>query len=329
MPCRRSMTCWRRSSLANGDALRVQTQPTMVFIGVTTGKSAMMQVFPHWSDVWGLGARLVGYDAPLHAPPEIYRAIVEHIKRDPMTCGGLVTTHKIDLLSACHDLFDELDPNAQLLGEVSSISKRSGRLIGHAKDPISSGLSWEAFIPADHFAVHEADVLCFGGGGAAGAISVYLSNATGRGRPRRCIIVDINQERLDHIQRTHAQLALPLNFEYILNAEASRNDELMASLPRGSVIVNATGMGKDRPGSPISDAAVFPEHGYVWELNYRGELNFLHQARAQVQARRLTVEDGWVYFLHGWAQVVAEVFDARLTPGVFMRLDAAASAVRG
>lgn len=315
--------------MANEQALQFQTQPTMIFIGVTTGRSAMMQVFPRWSEVWGLGAQLVGYDAQLHAPPEVYRAVVEHIRRDPMTYGGLVTTHKIDLVSACHDLFDELDPYAQLLGEVSSISKRDGKLIGHAKDPITSGLSWEAFVPASHFLGHEADVLCFGGGGAAGAISVYLSNAEGRGRPRRCVIVDISQERLDHMRHTHAQMSHPLNFEYILNADTNQNDSLMADLPAGSVVINATGMGKDRPGSPISDAAQFPQGGFAWELNYRGELNFLHQARAQAAARGLIVEDGWVYFLHGWAQVVAEVFHAPLSPQVFARLDAAASAVRG
>jgi shikimate dehydrogenase len=315
--------------MANELALQAQTQKTMVFIGVTTGKSAMMQVFPRWSQAWGLGAQLVGYDAPLHAPPQVYRQIVEHIKHDPMTCGALVTTHKIDLVSACRDLFDEFDPYAQLLGEVSSISKREGRLFGYAKDPITSGLSWEAFVPPTHFIDHDADVLCFGGGGAAGAISVYLSNAVGRGRPRRCQIVDISQERLDHMRHTHEQLRHPLKFEYILNGDTSRNDALLAELLPGSVVVNATGMGKDRPGSPISDAARFPEGSFAWELNYRGELNFLHQARAQAAARGLTVEDGWVYFLHGWAQVVAEVFHAPLTPEVFARLDAEASAVRG
>lgn len=315
--------------MANEQALQAQQQRTMIFIGVTTGKSAMMQVFPRWSEVWGLGAQLVGFDAPLHAPPEVYRAVVEHIKRDPMTFGGLVTTHKIDLVSACRDLFDELDPYAQLLGEVSSISKQDGKLVGHAKDPITSGLSWEAFVPASHFLDHEVDVLCFGGGGAAGAISVYMSNASGRGRPRRFIVVDISQQRLEHMRHTHEQLATPLDFEYILNAETAHNDALMAALPPGSVVINATGMGKDRPGSPISDAAAFPEGGYVWELNYRGELNFLHQARAQAAARGLTVEDGWVYFLHGWAQVVAEVFHAPLSPEVFARLDGAASVVRG
>ena len=61
--------------------------------------------------------------------------------------GALVTTHKIDLLKACRDLFDEFDYYAQLTGEISCISKRDGKLCGHAKDPISSGLALEAFLP--------------------------------------------------------------------------------------------------------------------------------------------------------------------------------------
>jgi hypothetical protein len=28
--------------------------------------------------------------------------------------------------------------------------------------------------------------------------------------------------------------------------------------------------------------------------------------------RRLTVEDGWIYFLHGWTRVIAEVFDVNI-----------------
>ena len=47
----------------------------------------------------------------------------------------------------------------------------------------------------------------------------------------------------------------------------------------------------------------------MWELNYRGELLFLAQARAQQEARNLSIADGWTYFLHGWTQVIAQVFD--------------------
>ncbi|MEO8243790.1 MAG: shikimate dehydrogenase, partial [bacterium] len=66
--------------------------------------------------------------------------------------------------------------------------------------------------------------------------------------------------------------------------------------------------GKDAPGSPLSWDGRFPDQGIVWELNYRGDLVFLDQANAQKDARHLQVEDGWTYFIHGWTQVIAEVF---------------------
>jgi shikimate 5-dehydrogenase len=80
------------------------------------------------------------------------------------------------------------------------------------------------------------------------------------------------------------------------------------------MVINATGLGKDRPGSPLGDSARFPERGFVWELNYRGNLVFLDQAEAQRAAAGLRIVDGWNYFLHGWTQVIAEVFDCEIPP---------------
>ena len=99
-----------------------------------------------------------------------------------------------------------------------------------------------------------------------------------------------------------------IEFIYIQNADPKRNDEIMRPLPEGSVIVNATGMGKDAPGSPISDRARFPKNGFVWDFNYRGDLDFLRQAGKQKHEQNLWVEDGWIYFIHGWTRAMAEVF---------------------
>jgi len=303
--------------------------PTMYFIGVTTRQSSIMKVFPRWSDVLGLGAEIDGYDAPLHAPAEYYRAIVEHIKRDPLSMGALVTTHKIDLLEATRDLFDYLDPYAKLCGEVSCISKRDGVLRGHAKDPITSGLSWEAFVEPGYWGRSGGHVLCLGAGGSAVAISVYLTERPDAAdRPARFIAVNRGQPRLDELQNIHAHIESDIAFEYVVNEDPRANDALMAALPPGSMVINATGMGKDRPGSPITDDGLFPLNGIAWELNYRGALDFMHQALRQRESRGVKVEDGWVYFLHGWSQVVAEVFDVTLTPALFAELDRAAASIR-
>ena len=137
------------------------------------------------------------------------------------------------------------------------------------------------------------------------------------------------QESLDALRKVHDRLGRSsTEVEYVENANSAENDELLAGLPPGSLVVNATGMGKDVPGSPVTVSARFPERGVVWELNYRGELDFLRQARRQQRTRDLKVEDGWLYFLHGWSEVIAEVFHVELTPERFRLLSAEAETIR-
>jgi len=286
------------------------TVPTMYFIGVTTGKSSIMSVFPRWAEHLGLkGAVIRGVDCKWHDQPAVYRRIVEHIKQDPLSLGALVTTHKIDLLAACRDLFDGLDPYAQLMGEISGISKRNGRLLGHAKDPITSGLALEAFLPAGHWDRTGAEALALGAGGSSIAVTCYLMDPRhGANRPSRIVVSNRSLPRLEEIRKIHAKLGSPVPVEYHHTPRAEDNDALVRGLRPHSLVMNATGLGKDAPGSPITDAARFPQGAYAWDFNYRGDLVFLNQARAQAAARELTVEDGWIYFIHGWTQVIAEVF---------------------
>ncbi len=292
------------------DTLAPATRPTLYFVGVTTGSSSIQRVFPAWADELGIDGVLMGIDLPLHAPAEQYRRVVEFIRDDPLSMGALVTTHKIDLYRAARDLFDVQDPFAQLMGETSCISKADGRLVCHAKDPISSGLSLEALVPQGHWERHPgATVVSMGAGGSTIAISWYLSQRSrGANRPAAVVATNRSRPRLDHLREVHAGLDTDTPFEYVLAPAPRDNDAVVATQPAGSLVINATGLGKDAPGSPLTGAAVFPERGLVWELNYRGDLVFLDQARAQEHARHLAVHDGWVYFLHGWTQVVGEVF---------------------
>lgn len=304
------------------------TRPTIYFVGVTTRQSSIMKVFPRWAEILGIEADIRGYDAVPNAPAEAYRTIVQHLRDDPLAKGALVTTHKINLLLATRDLIDELDPYARICGEVSCLSKRDGRLIGHAKDPITSAAAWRAFVPRDHW-LGGGEVLCLGAGGSAVAIGVSVPEFERPGdRPRVIHFVNRSAPRLDHLRAVNATLDTDIEFTYRVNADPAVNDAIMAELPPGSLVINATGMGKDSPGSPLTDAGVFPERGLVWELNYRGELQFLQQARRQAETRDLTIEDGWIYFVHGWSAVVSEVFDVDLTPELFAEFDRAASALR-
>ncbi len=290
------------------------TRPTMYFIGVSTTKSMIMRVFPAWARALGFGdCELKGIDLLLHDSPERYRQVVSFIRDDPHSLGALVTTHKIDLLHACRDMFDELDDFASLMGEVSAIAKKDGRLIGAAKDAITSGCAVEAFLPARHWERTGAHAFILGAGGSSIALSSFLANPSrGTNTPSRIFVSNRSPGRLAEIKAIHARQSLTVPIEYVLTPSPADNDAIMARLPAGSLVANATGLGKDAPGSPITDAAVFPRSGLVWDFNYRGELDFLHQAKAQEKAQGLHVEDGWLYFIFGWLAVIAEVFHRQI-----------------
>jgi shikimate 5-dehydrogenase len=283
----------------------------MYFIGVSTAQSSIMKVFPRWAEYLGIpDAQLTGIDFPLHAESAAYRAAVEFIKSDPLSRGALVTTHKIDLFSACRDLFDEIDPHARRLGETSCLSKVDGKLVAHAKDPISSGLALEGFLPPNHWQRTGAEAFLIGAGGSSIATSWHLmcSENKNANRPARIVVSDRQPFRLAEMRHVHAGFGSDIPVDYLEITGPEDNDAVLRGLKPRSLVVNATGLGKDSPGSPVTDAAVFPQDGIVWEFNYRGNLVFLRQAKAQAEARKLQVEDGWTYFIHGWTRVIAEVF---------------------
>lgn len=303
-------------------------QAYMGFIGVTTGSSSIMTVFPRWAQVLGLPTeRLVGHDVPLNSDPEVYRRLVGQIHEDPSHLGALVTTHKMAVYQSADDLFDELDDLATTFGEISSISKRGTRLAGAAKDPVTVRLAYEEFLAPDHFSRTGAAALILGSGGAGNALSHQLG--TRADRPSEVICTALNAADLDHARELHERAGIdPAVMRYVVTAAPDEVAGLVSALPSGSLVANATGMGKDIPGTPVPADTQYPSGSLVWEFNYRGSLEFLHHARAQQTSRNLTVVDGWRYFIHGWSQVVAEVFDIELTADIVEQLSTVAAESR-
>jgi shikimate 5-dehydrogenase len=305
-------------------------KPTFYFIGVTTSKSSIMKIFPLWMRELGKPEIMIdGMDLKIHDNPENYRQAVAQIKYDDNSIGSLVTTHKMDLYSAAVDMFDYFDDYAKLLKEISSISKNNGKLEGHAKDPISSGLSLEHIIDKEYFSRTKAHMLIFGAGGSSIATILYTITERGHSdRPEKIVVINRSQPRLDHLKEIIQKLNADINIEYICNQDPEVNDRKMSLLPPYSIVINATGMGKDTPGSPITDYGLFPENGIAWEFNYRGELDFMHQAERQKDSRSVKVEDGWIYFVHGWTQVIAQVLHIEITEELFDRLIKIANSIR-
>jgi len=300
------------------------------FIGVTTNESAMARILPLWSKALDLNLELVGIDLPIEATPAQYRDAISDMKSDPKALGAVVTTHKQKVYEHAADLFDEFDAMAKLTHEVSSIAQTGTSIAGLTMPQcMSSTLALNTMLDVDYWKTRQSDALFLGAGGAARAIVLCLlfdceSDKTLTKRrpytPKQITLVDTHQEQLDSVASLLEPLRGNVGIKYVLHASAADNDRLLASVPKGSLIVNATGMGKDRPGSPITDAAKFPEASVVWELNYRGERSFLKQAKSQEERQSLQIHDGWIFFLHGWTQALEPVLQRKFSPGEFDRL---------
>jgi shikimate dehydrogenase len=289
-----------------------------VFVGVSTGSSSIMRVFPRWRDVLGLpgDVEMHGLDLPPGAPVDDYRAAMAWMREEPGVVGALVTTHKLDLLRAARDLFDELDSWAERLHEVSCIALRGERVLGWAKDPLTAARALDDLVGPGP----PREVLCMGSGGAAAAISLVLLER-GAGR---LVLTDRDPDRLAHLRALHAELPRRTAVEYVAVAGARDHDDLLAAMGHGALVINATGLGKDRPGSPLSDGRRFPSDAIAWDLNYRGDLDFLRQA----QAAGVRAHDGWRYFIYGWTAVIEEVFERPIRDHDIDRLSEAAAFAR-
>jgi shikimate 5-dehydrogenase len=283
-----------------------------------------MKVFPRWAETLQLNAVLRGIDFSPDDAPVRYREAVEFIKNDPLSLGALVTTHKVNLLRAARDLFDTLDPLALTLDEVSCISKRGAELCGHAKDPTAAGCALKAIVDNGYWRRSGGEMIILGAGGSSMALTLYLDNRAKAGGdvPRKLTVTALDDQGFEGVRKVHRRIGVSIPTDYAVTPDPVAADRLVARLPDGSMIVNATGLGKDRPGSPLTDAADFPRDGIAWDFNYRGDLAFLRQARLAQPNKRLRVEDGWVYFIHGWTRVIAEVFaiDIPATGREFERL---------
>jgi shikimate dehydrogenase len=102
------------------------------------------------------------------------------------------------------------------------------------------------------------------------------------------------------------------------------NDSVVQNAAEGAIVINATGLGKDLPGSPLTSRARFPNGAIAWELNYRGDLQFLKLARKE----GIRTVDGWDYFVRGWSTTMSLVLDFELTPELFESFSAAAQPIR-
>ena len=245
------------------------------FIGVTTGQSMIMRLLPIWAEVLGIqGTRMHGVDLLPGVKGQEIRETVNELRTNPDVLGALVTTHKLTVWEEASDLFAKVDEHATRLQELSCISKdKNGKLIGHAKDPINSCKAMESLLGKNHWESHpKAEAMVLGCGGSGTAIIEQLLFGEEGNDPQKITGLEYNRGRLEKVRNDFS------NTKKLILEESEPSGEtaagIMTRLPPNSLIVNATGMGKDLPGYPVPKSIDFPEQVIVWELNYRGSLEF-------------------------------------------------------
>lgn len=286
------------------------------FIGVDTHNSAIMKIFPLWCEEFGIkNVDLVGYNIEIQGTKKKYQEVIKHLKKYENAKAVIVTSHKINFVYHAKKLFDFFDEYAQLLEEVSCISKRNKKIWGFAKDPIASRMALESFLPYNYWKNNQnAQVLIMGAGGSGLALSVALIKVNDSlNVPAKIILTDIKPESIMHSKTVHSKIKNNVNIDYVIANANDTNSKIIEKMPSGSLIVNATGLGKDSPGSPIISELVFPYKGYIWDFNYRGDLNFIYQAKSQAKKRNLFIEDGWNYFIYGWILIFKDEFNINIT----------------
>ena len=173
-------------------------------------------------------------------------------------------------------MFDYFDPYAQVTRELSSISKRDGRLEGHAEGSDYGRIESGSYYWGGYFGRTDGHILSLGAGGSALATLLHLINKPNKAdRPDKFVAINRSADRLEHMRNMVAKYETDIEVNHIQSNDPACNDKVMARMPEYSIIINATGMGKDTPGSPITDNGLFPRSNSIaWSLTYRGELDF-------------------------------------------------------
>ena len=321
------MTIQADTMLQAGELADHAGPPTVVFLGVDTAGSSIHHVFPTWAPIFAPGAMVRGLDLPEDATPRQFRDAVAAMSANPAIVGAVVTSHKLRLYRACHDIIDADDPFVAMTHEINCLDLR-GQPTAYARDPVSLDALMSK--PSSPLA-GATSVVCIGAGGSATALLLAIGldvNGTltsGRAilpddQTRRLTIIGRSQDSLDAIDRVRSRSGIPSESVSLVRAAGVHAvGEIVSAAPAGSLVINATGLGKTAPGSPLPGPAAFPPGAVAWDFNYRGPLTFLSQARAA----SLRDEDGWQYFVAGWSAALAAVHGIAFTQALLQKAMAA------
>jgi shikimate dehydrogenase len=312
-------------------------EPLILFLGVSTSGSVAHAVFDRWAAELGRPWALWGVDLPASAPPGAFRRLVSAMRGNPAVDGAVVTAHKLRLYRACAQDLARRDWLTEITHEINALAT-TGVLAGYARDALSLARILPGLIRSTAGdGLDDLHVLCLGAGGAATALLLALhldtdperdGGAGGRDRadpPASVTFTDVDPRALADLRSVAGRAGIGTSrLSFVRVRDPADSDALVSGLPSPGFVINATGLGKDAAGSPVTGRARFGPGTLAWDLNYRGDLAFLRQAAAS----GATALDGWDYFVAGWAGGLTAIAQTPFTGDLLTRFAQAAAPLR-
>lgn len=283
------------------------SEPKLLFIGVTTEQSKVNLLFPAWQRCLNENLQLDCRNIPLRSEPKDYIEVICEIRESPTVINGaLITSHKAAVFQHASQVFDRVTSTANMLREIGMVYWRNGELVGDANDPLATAMTCEHILnECESWYSNSREAIILGGGGAGVALAHTLLSH----RQFECSHITIAESEHARVVELRAIIsqwdaAVPIDIYHLADST-----ELVSSSQPSSLIANATGLGKDAPGSPVRESVSFPVNSIVWDFNYRfidqDEPTIYELAISQRERAGLHVEHGWRYFIWGWLVMMA------------------------
>ncbi len=288
-------------------------KPTVYLVGAQLLPKELLDVLPKWARRFGhRSTAIVPVTAGSEPDAAGYQGFIDFLRDEYNAVGAILMSHADTLFEHTRHLFDELDGDAVLLGEIGVIVRSPGTLTGLAPAKSAALQAYEQVFGSDS---EPEEALIIGATGPARALAMALSGSAGGSGPRRVTLTTLDGKSMTDMRQRIADL--PEDECPILRHIESQleHDRLVTLLPPGSLIVNATEQTDEDTVSPVGEAALFPQHGLVWDLEAVGISSpFLDKARHQRSARGLRLADGPAFHQYQWLAAAAAVFGAAPTP---------------
>jgi len=183
--------------------------------------------------------------------------------------GGQGANITIPFKLDAYQLCQQLSSRARLAGAVNTVWQDEGMLCGDNTD----GAGLVADLLSQGVAIHQADILILGAGGASRGIVEPLLNQ----KPKRLWIANRTSQKAVELVSFFQSLATELGVELVASSNVQLED--MAP-PSFTLVINASaaGLNDQSPLSELAASHIFCTGGFAYDLVYGKTTVFMEQA---------------------------------------------------